>query len=346
MPFGARRFIFTRMSDVVCMGEVMLRLSTPLHTRLPDAPFLDLCFGGAEANVAVQLANLGSSAAFASRLPENELGDRCVEALRGRGVNVASILRGGSRMGVYFVSPGYGLRATSVLYERAGSSMAEATPGMFAWDSVFAGAKWFHWSGITPALSPHSAALCREALVAAKRAGLTVSFDLNYRSKLWTTSEAAEALQPLMEFVDVCVCGADEATSILGAPSAAGSDLERMESSARWLAKYYSFSRVAMTRRSGENAHETGWQAMLLSASDLVISREYALAIVDRIGTGDSFTGGLIFSLLRGDSAQAAIDFAAAAGAWKHTIPGDWNRATVAEIEALAAGRAGAAVRR
>lgn len=334
------------MSDVVCMGEVMLRLSTPLHTRLPDAPFLDLCFGGAEANVAVQLASLGASAAFASRLPENELGDRCVEALRGRGVNVSPILRGGPRMGVYFVSPGYGVRATSVLYDRAGSSMTEATPGMFAWDAVLAGAKWFHWSGITPALSAHSAALCREALVAAKRAGLTVSFDLNYRSKLWTTSEAATALQPLMEFVDVCVCGADEAVSILGAPATAGSDLEQMEAGSRWLAKHYGFSRVAMTRRGGGNAHETEWQALLFADGDLVVSREYELAIIDRIGTGDSFTGGLIFSLLRGDAPQAAVDFAAAAGAWKHTIPGDWNRATVAEIEALAAGRGGSAVRR
>ena len=322
------------MSDVVCFGEIMLRLTTPLHTRLHDAPFLDLCFGGAEANVAVQLASLGRSAKFITRLPDNELAERCIEALRARGVDTGGVVRGGSRVGVYFVTPGHGLRSTSVLYDRANSAVAEATPGAFDWGKVFAGARWFHWSGITPALSPGCAALCREACAAAKRLGLTVSFDLNFRSKLWTQIEAAASLQPLMEFVDVCVCGADEAEHILG------------ERSAPELAKRYSFSHVAMTQRGGENAHQTQWQGALFSAGETVHSREYDLAIIDRIGTGDSFTGGLIYALMRGDSAQVAIDFATAAGAWKHTIPGDWNRATIAELEALAAGQTGRGVKR
>lgn len=322
------------MSDVVSFGEIMLRLTTPLHTRLHDAPFLDLCFGGAEANVAVQLSSLGRSAKFVTRLPDNELAERCIEALRARDVDTGGIVRGGSRVGTYFVTPGYGLRSTSVLYDRAHSAFAEAAPGVFDWGKVFAGAKWFHWSGITPALSPGCAALCREACVAAKRLGLTVSFDLNFRSKLWTEAEAAAALQPLMEFVDVCVCGADEARTILGVGSASE------------LAKRYSFSHVAMTRRGGENAHQTQWQGILFSDGETTFSREYDLAIVDRIGTGDSFTGGLIYSLMRGDSEQTAINFATAAGAWKHTIPGDWNRATVAELEALAAGQTGRAVKR
>ena len=341
-----RLFIFTDMSDVVCLGELMLRLTTPLQSRLTDAPFLDVCFGGAEANVSVQLANLGRSAAFASRMPENEMGDRSIEALRARGVETKHVVRGGTRVGAYFVSPGYGLRATSVLYDRAFSAMSEAGPGTFDWEKVFAGAQWFHFSGITPALSAGCAALCKEACIAAKEMGLKVSFDVNFRSKLWSISEAAAALQPLMNWVDVCVCGADEAVSILGVSPASGSDAERMNILAAALVDRYAFSHVAMTRRGGENAHETLWQAMLFSEGSAVLSREYELAIVDRIGTGDSFTGGLIFSLLRGDTQQQAVDFAAAAGAWKHTIPGDWNRATVAEVEALAGGRFGGSVQR
>ncbi len=337
VPSAALLLIFFRMSDVVCLGEIMLRLTTPLHHRLADAPFLDLCFGGAEANVAVQLASLGRSAAFVSRLPSNELGDRCVEALRGREVETRHIVRGGVRVGTYFVSPGFGPRATTVLYDRAHSAMSEAAASDFDWDAVFAGARWFHWSGITPALSASCAHLSLEACKEAKRRGLTVSFDLNFRAKLWSVSEAAAALQPLMEWVDVCVCGADEAVSILGA--SAGDE-------AASLVRKYSFTHVAMTRRSGMDAHATGWQAMLHTGGGTVFSRAYELAILDRIGTGDSFTGALIFSLMRGDSPQQAVEFAAAAGAWKHTIPGDWNRATVAEIEGLAAGQSGGSVQR
>ena len=337
VPSAAPPLIFSRMSDVVCLGEIMLRLTTPLHHRLADAPFLDLCFGGAEANVAVQLGSLGRSAAFVSRLPSNELGDRCVDALRGRGVETRHVVRGGARVGTYFVSPGFGPRATTVLYDRAHSAMSEAAAGDFNWDTIFAGARWFHWSGITPALSASCAQLALEACKEAKRRGLTVSFDLNFRAKLWSVSEAAAALQPLMEWVDVCVCGADEAVSILGA--SAGDE-------AASLVQKYAFSHVAMTRRSGSDAHATGWQAMLYTGGCTVFSREYDLAIVDRIGTGDSFTGALIFSLMRGDSPQQAVEFAAAAGAWKHTIPGDWNRAAVAEIEALAAGQSGGSVQR
>jgi 2-dehydro-3-deoxygluconokinase len=325
------------MSKVVCFGEIMLRLTTPLHHRLNDAPFLDLCFGGAEGNVAVQIAGLGVDAAFVSRMPENELADRCLDSLKARGVNVSAVVRGGSRVGTYFVSPGFGVRPTTVLYDRQHSAMSEAAPGMFDWDAIFSGAQWFHFSGITPALGAGCAALCREACEAAKMRGLRVSFDLNFRSKLWSTAEAAAALQPLMRWVDLCVCGADEAVSILGADA---SDIPDS------LRKIHGFSTVAMTRRGGDDAHQTQWQASLTTESGTVHSREYSLGIVDRIGTGDSFTGALIFSILRGDSPQSSIDFAAAAGAWKHTIPGDWNRAVVAEIEDLARGKAGGSVKR
>ena len=213
-----------------------------------------------------------------------------------------------------------------------------ADAGTFDWDSVFSDARWFHWSGITPALSAGCAALCREACIAAKKRGMTVSFDLNFRSKLWTSDEAAAVLQPMMQWVNVCICGEDEAVAILGAtPGKSVSDS---------LAERHSFSHVAMTRRTGTEAQKTGWSATLFTEKTTVSSRDYQLAIVDRIGTGDSFTGGLIYSILRGDSPQKSVEFAAATGAWKHTIPGDWNRATVAEIEALAAGRSGGTVQR
>ena len=325
------------MPDVVCLGELMLRLTTPLHHRLPDAPFLDRCFGGAEANVAVQLAALGASSAFVSRLPDNELGDGCVESLRARSVDTANVVRGGARLGIYFVTLGHGTRPTTVLYDRAASAMCEALPAMFDWDAIFAGARWFHFSGITPALGTAAIAICRDACEAAKKRGLRVSFDVNYRSKLWSTEAAASALRPLMKYVDVCVCGEDEAVTLLGAST------DDMPGS---LTALHGFSHIAMTRRSGATAESTRLQGSLFTAGHTVISRDYDIAIIDRIGTGDAFTGALIFSLLRGDAAQKSIDFATASCVWKHSIPGDWNRVTVAELEALAAGPTRSAVLR
>ena len=363
------------MSEIVCFGEVMLRLTTPGFTTLADATSLDITFGGAEANVAVQLAQFGRSAAFVSRLPEGGLGDRCIAELRGRGVDTSAVLRGGSRMGVYFLEPGVGQRPGKVTYDRGHTAISEMQPGMVDWDAVLGGAKWFHWSGITPALGTGCAALCEEACTAAKRRGITVSFDVNYRAKLWSREAAAAALRPLMRQVDVCIAGESDAVDILGVPPQRGDEEQRLPATARALAEQHGFKTVAMSCRAGDSATHTTFGGMIYSvkagagadessASHLargmihdvgasapaavgsVFSRRHEITVVDRVGAGDSFTGGLIHAVLRGDAPARAIEFAAATAAWKHTIPGDWNRGTVAEIEALAGGSGGGRIGR
>ncbi len=323
----------------------MLRLTTPAGVRIEDARQFDVCHGGAEANVAVQLAQFGRSTEFVTRLPENELGAGCVEQLRARAVGTQFITRAAGRIGLYFIEHGAGVRPASVLYDRANSAFAGITPGMFDWDAIFAGAKWFHWSGITPALGGRCAEVCREACEAAKRRGLIVSFDINFRGKLWSATRAAEVLSPLMQLVDVCVCGEDEAVSILGAATMEEEDAARLPAVAASLAKRHGFKTVAMTSRGG-SAGMPAFRAMLHTGAGPHFSRTYELAAVDRIGTGDAFTAGLIFALLRGSEPGAAIEFAAAASVWKHTIAGDWNRAGVAEIEAVAGGNVSGHVRR
>ncbi len=324
----------------------MMRLSTPYRLRFADAPHLEITFGGAEANVAVQLAQFGSRATFVSRLPENDLGERCVEALRGRAVDVSRIQRGPGRMGLYFVESGEGQRASRVEYDRQHAAITHAQPGMFDWDTILEGAKWFHWSGITPALSEGCAAVCREACAAARRKGLVVSFDVNYRAALWSVAEAAATLIPLMREVDLCVCGETEAIGILGAETMEDEDEARLPAIADSLTRRHGFKRVAMTSRQGDSASRTVWRAMLFDKGQAYFSRMHTIDVVDRVGTGDAFTGALISSLLRGEEPGQAVEFAAAAGAWKHTIPGDWNRATFGEIEALSRGEGGARIRR
>ena len=334
------------MAEIVCFGEVMLRLTTPAFTTLADATSLDLSFGGAEANVAVQLAQFGRSASFASRLPEGGLGDRCIEEMRGRGVDTSAVLRGGPRMGVYFLEQGVGQRPGKVTYDRAHTSIGEMRPGMVDWDAALAGAKWFHWSGITPALGAGCAALCEEACIAAKRLGLTVSFDVNYRSKLWSREAAAAALRPLMCHVDVCIAGESDAVDILGVPPQSGDEETRLPATARALVELHGFKTVAMTCRAGDSATHTTFRAMLHCAAGAAFSRRHEITVVDRVGAGDSFTGGIIHAVLRGDEPARAIEFAAATAAWKHTVTGDWNRGTVGEIEALAGGAGGGRIGR
>ncbi len=334
------------MAEIVCFGEVMLRLTTLHHSTLADATSLDITFGGAEANTAVQLAQFGRSAAFLSRLPENGVGDRCVEELRRRGVGTGTVLRGGARIGVYFLEPGVGQRPGKVTYDRAGSAVSEMRPGMVDWDALLAGAKWFHWSGITPALGAGCAALCAEGCEAAKKRGLTVSFDVNYRSKLWSREAAAAALRPLMRHVDVCVTGETEAVEVLGAPPQTGDEDSRLPAIARALSEMHGFKTVGMSCRAGDSATHTTFRAMLHHAGTSAFSRRHEITVVDRVGAGDSFTGGLIHALLRGDDCARAIEFAAATAAWKHTIHGDWNRCTAADIESLAAGAGGGRIGR
>jgi 2-dehydro-3-deoxygluconokinase len=333
------------MSTVVTFGEIMLRLTPPGHLRLAQAPQFEITFGGAEANVAVAIAQLGGAAEYVTRLPLNDVAQRAINELRGLGVGVAKIVRGGERIGVYFLEQGASQRAGKVIYDRAHSAIAEAQPGDFDWPAIFAGAEWFHWSGITPALSDSAAAVTADACREAKRLGLTVSFDLNYRAKLWTRDRAGAVLAPLMRHVDVCVTSVEEARTVFGlalddaAPN-------REEDAARRLQERFGFKTVALTMRRADTASSTSWGAMLFADDAAHFSRRHEITIVDRVGAGDSFTGALIFALGRGDAPGRAIEFAVAASTLKHTIPGDYCLVSLDEVEALAAGAGGGRVQR
>ncbi len=333
------------MPDVVTFGEIMLRLSPPGRQRFGQAPSFEITFGGAEANVAVMLAQLGASASFVTKLPEHELAERAIQELRGLGVGVEHIARGGDRIGVYFLEQGASQRAGKVIYDRANSAIAAASAADFDWARILDGAKWLHWSGITPALSASAGTIVSEACQEAKRRGLTVSFDLNYRAKLWTREAAGQALIPLMRHVDHCITSVEEARTVFGL-TLDDHEPHREEGAARRLQERFGFKTVALTLRSAETADSTGWGAMLWVEGKSFFSKRYEIEVVDRVGAGDSFSGALIFALRRGDDPQSAIDFAVAASALKHTVPGDYARISLAEVEALAAGAGGGRVDR
>lgn len=340
------------MADLVSFGEIMMRLATPGFLRFPQAPHLELTYGGGEANVAVSLVNYGMTAEFITRLPKNDMAQRAVNELRGLGVGTGHIVRGGERIGIYFLESGASQRASKVTYDRAHSAIAGIQPGEVDWDDVFGNgkAKWFHWTGITPALSDSAAAATREACEAAKRHGVTVSVDLNYRKKLWSKEKAGKVMAGLMEFVDVCIANEEDAESVFaikGAEVTSGKiEHAQYEEVARKLTEKFAFKKVAITLRESHSASLNGWSAMLFENGAGVFSTKYDITIVDRVGGGDSFAGGLIFALLRGDGNARAINFAVAASALKHTIPGDFNRVTLEEVEALAQGDASGRVQR
>ena len=341
-PLPRRRHIayLRGMPRVVTFGEIMLRLNTPGHQRLSQATHFEAVFGGAEANVAVALAQLGETAAFVSKLPQHELGQRALDELRHHGVDIAKVVRGGERLGLYFVEHGASQRASQVLYDRANSAFALADPAEFNWPEILKGAEWLHWSGITPALSTNCARLTAEALSAAKKAGITVSFDLNYRAKLWSPEQAAKTLTPLMHDVDVCICGTGEASAIFGL------EAQTEEAMADALTRKFGFKTVMIPRRKAETADSTEFIGMLLTNGQVHRSTAHRITIVDRVGAGDAMTAGLIFALLRGSEAQRAIEFAVAAGVLKHTIPGDFALFSLSEVEALAGGKDGGRIRR
>lgn len=328
------------MSSVVTFGEIMLRLTPPGHQRITQTPHFEITFGGAEANVAVMIAQLGGSVEFLTKLPDNDVAQRAIDELRGLRVSVDRIVRGGDRIGVYFLEQGASQRAGRVTYDRAHSAIAEAQPGDFDWPRLLAGAKWFHWSGITPALSANAAQISAEAVAAARQLGLTTSFDMNYRAKLWTPEQAGRVLTPIIPGADLCVCGAEEARSILGVTGCDDAEI------AAALRERFGFKWIATTHRQADSASRTSWGATLFTAEGSFTSPRHELEIVDRVGAGDSFTGALIFALLRGDSPQRAIDIAVAASALKHTVPGDYARLSLPEVEALAGGAHGGRVQR
>ena len=337
---------------VVTFGEIMLRLAPEGYYRFLQAEKYGAVYGGGEANVAVSLANYGADVAFVTKLPKHEIGQGAVNSLRRFGVDTAKIARGGDRVGIYYLEKGASQRPSKVIYDRAGSSIATADTSDFDWEDIFKGADWFHFTGITPALGDNVAAICLEAVKEAKKQGVKISCDLNYRKKLWTREKAGEVMAELMKYVDVCIANEEDAADVFGI-KAANTDVTKGEVNhdgykdvAKQLAERFGFSHVAITLRSSISANDNDWAAMLYDGKDYCFSRQYHMHIVDRVGGGDSFGGGLIYALLSGYSSQQAIEFATAASCLKHTIEGDYNMVSVDEVKALAGGDGSGRVQR
>lgn len=340
------------MGKIVTLGEIMLRLSPAGNRRFVQVDDFDVIWGGGEANVAVSCANYGHDAYFVSKLPEHEIGQAAVNALRRYGVDIRHVARGGKRVGIYYCETGASMRPSKVIYDRAGSAIAEADPEDFDFDAIMEGADWFHWSGITPAISDKAAELTRLACEAAKRHGVTVSVDLNFRKKLWTSEKAQSIMRPLMQYVDVCIGNEEDAELCLGFKPEA--DVEGGETNAegykgifRAMAREFGFKYVVSTLRESYSATHNGWKAMIYNGEEFYESKRYDIVpIIDRVGGGDSFSGGLIHGLLTMKSQGEALEFAVAASALKHTIPGDFNLVSAAEVQSLAGGNANGRVQR
>ena len=333
------------MGKIVTMGEIMLRLSTPGQSRFVQTDTFDINYGGGEANVAVSCANYGHEAYFVSKLPAHEIGQAAVNALRRYGVHTDFIARGGSRVGIYYLETGASMRPSKVIYDRAGSAIAEARPEDFDFDAIMEGADWFHWSGITPAISDASAECLRQACIAAKKKGVTVSCDLNFRKKLWTSEKAQSVMKPLMQYVDVCIGNEEDAELCLGFKPDA--DVEGYKGIFKGMMDTFGFKYVVSTLRESLSATHNGWKAMIYDGKDFYVSKHYDIdPIIDRVGGGDSFSGGIIHGLLTMDSQEEALEFAVAASALKHTIPGDFNMVSAEEVAALAGGSANGRVQR
>lgn len=335
------------MRPVVTFGEIMLRLSTPGYQRFIQAQQYDVHFGGGEANVAVSLAQFGVPSVYVTRLPQNDLGDAALNSLRQFGVDTSHIVRGGERIGIYFLETGASQRASKIIYDRKGSSLAVASPDMFAWDECFAGAGFFHITGITPALSASAAETVLDAVRAARRNGVSVTLDLNYRRSLWSPEEAGRSLAPLAELADVLIANEEHLQLLFGIEGEGSDASARLRSAGeRTMRRFPSLRMVTMTRRDGGTSTDNDFGASLWDGRTLYQSRRYTIRIVDRVGGGDSFSAGLIYGLAGGRATEAALEFAAAAACLKHTIPGDFNFCSVAEVDALVRGDAGGRVQR
>lgn len=336
---------------VVTFGEIMLRLTPPDYKRIVQTDNFEVIYGGGEANVAVSLANFGVDVAYVTKLPDNPVGQAALNALRRYGVNTDYIVRGGDRLGIYYCENGASQRPSLVIYDRAHSAIAEASPDDFDWDEIFADAAWFHTTGITPALSDNMARVTIEAVKAAKARGVKVSCDLNYRAKLWSKERAGEVMSEVMKYVDVCIANEEDAEMVFGIKS--GSDIEKGEinvdgfkSVAQQLIDRFGLELVGSHLRISRSASDNGWLIVLYDGKDFVRSTQYDIHIVDRVGGGDSFAAGLIYSQLMGKDLQESAEFAAAASCLKQTIPGDFNHVTLKEVESLAAGNTSGRVKR
>lgn len=340
------------MGKIVTFGEIMLRLAPEGYYRFFQNDRMQATFGGGEANVAVSLANFGHESVYVTKLPSHAIGQAAVDSLRAFGVDTKNIVRGGGRVGIYFLEKGASQRGSVCIYDRAHSAIQEASPADFDWKRIFDGADWFHFTGITPALGENLVEICLEACKAAKARGVKISCDLNYRGKLWTRQQAREAMTKLCEYVDVCISNEEDAKDVFGIEAQNtdiyGGKLDKngYKSVAKQLASRFGFEKVAITLRSSISASDNDWAGMLFDGEDYYFSKEYHLHIVDRVGGGDSFGGGLIHSLVSGKDSKEAIEFAVAASALKHSVEGDFNRVSVSEVEKLAKGDGSGRVQR
>lgn len=343
------------MKKVVTMGEIMLRLSTPNNERFIQADEFDVNYGGGEANVAVSLANFGYDTEYVTALPLNPIGDCAIAALRKNNVGTKFISRSGDRVGIYYLESGSAMRASNVVYDRAHSSISEAKPSEFDFDEVFKDADWFHFTGITPAVSDSAAELTKLACIAAKKAGVTVSCDLNFRKKLWTSEKAKTVMTDLMQYVDICIGNEEDAEKVLGFKAAATDvtkgelNLKGYEDVFNQMIDTFGFKYVISSLRQSISASNNGWSACIMDGKtrEFYHSKTYSITpIVDRVGGGDSFAAGCICGFLDEKDMKEALEFGVAASALKHTIPGDFNYVTRAEVENLAGGDGSGRVQR
>lgn len=340
------------MGRIITFGEVMLRLAPENYLRFVQSEKYEATFGGAEANVAVSLANYGMDAAFITKLPAHEIGQSAVNSLRRFGVDTSLIVRGGDRVGIYYCEKGASQRPSKVIYDRAYSSISTAVSSDFNWDTIFSGADWFHFTGITPALSDATAQICLEAVQAAKARGITVSCDLNYRKKLWSRERAGSVMNGLCKYVDYLIANEEDAKDVFGI-EAENTDVdsglidnEGYISVARQLTEKYSFKGVAITLRQSLSANDNYFSALFYYEYKPYFSKKYLMHIVDRVGGGDSFGAGLIYSLISGYAAQDCVEFAVSASVLKHSIEGDYNMVSCAEVKTLMNGNASGRVQR
>ena len=337
---------------VVTLGEIMLRLSTPDYKRFVQADTFDVTYGGGEANVAAAICNYGENGTFVTKVPNNPIGQSAINHLRRYGVDTQYIARGGDRLGIYFLETGASMRASQVVYDRAGASIADVDISEFDFDKILEGADWFHTTGITPALSDKAAALTMAALKAAKAKGITTSIDLNYRKKLWSKAKAQQLMRELCQFVDVCIGNEEDAETCLGF-KAAHSDITKGELNLdgykdvfNQMQAKFNFKFIASSLRESYSASDNGWSALVYDGKAFHHTKKYSVRIIDRVGSGDSFASGLIYGLVTGMSTVDAAEFGVAASALKHTIPGDLNHATLSDVKELMKGDGSGRVQR
>lgn len=340
------------MKKVVTLGEIMLRLSTPGYERFVMSDTFDVNYGGGEANVAVSLSNYGYESHFVSKVPAHEIGQAAVDSLRRYGVHTEAMVRGGDRLGIYYLETGASMRPSKVVYDRAHSAISEADESEFDFEKILQGATWFHFTGITPALGVKAQNIVLKALKACKELGVTVSCDLNYRKKLWTKVEAQKVMNSLMPYVDYVIGNEEDAEACLGfVPEGTDVtqgklDIAGYEKMFKGMAEKYNFKGVCCSLRVSHSASDNGWSGLLYTNGKFYKSKEYEIRITDRVGGGDSFAAGLIFGLTNYDNPQTAIEYAVGASALKHTIPGDFNHVSVSEVETLINGDASGRVQR